>query len=342
MIRASYHLGKKRIPADDCQSVTRASEAGEIELHCFGRNNYPGEPLKPTEVPGISSFGFWRTIGEQHYGLPTHQNEGIKFAMALQGEMPICIEGKNAILRPNQLMIARPWQIHSFGNPNFGKGRLGWFMFDVGVRYPHQSWFWPEWILLTKEELKVLSHSLRHNEDAIRPVKPEFTEAFLDVVQLAQTPDMVHRSTQIAVAVNRLFLKLLCALESEQVVFDDTLTDSSRTIRMFLAELPSRLKEPWSVRTMADSCKIGTTHFTNQFMTITGETPARYLQRVRLERAYELLRKTPLPTKEIGTQIGIPRPSYFIEVFSRRYGQTPTQYRKTAQSTDSVSNLRPR
>jgi AraC family L-rhamnose operon regulatory protein RhaS len=325
----SYITGEKIVRADDCQGVSLAAQAKEIDLHCFGRYKYPGEKLKKDEVPGVNSCGFWKTISEQHYGLPPHQNEGIKFIMSLQGEMPITIEGRSYVIRPNQLMITRPWQMHSLGNPCFAKGKLGWLMFDVGVRHPHQAWMWPKWLLLTKPELKALTNALRYNEDAVRSMSPEFTKTFVDFVELAKTPNMPYRGSQMAVAANAIFIRLLAELESCPPVYNQGLTDSVRTVRMFLEKLPSRIQEPWSVQSMAEACDMGTTHFTNQFITLTGETPAKFLQRVRMDHAIELLKTTTLPLKDICEKSGFNRPSYFIEIFTQKHGTTPLQYRKT-------------
>jgi AraC family L-rhamnose operon regulatory protein RhaS len=219
--------------------------------------------------------------------------------------------------------------MHSLGNPCFAKGKLGWLMFDVGVRHPHQAWVWPKWLLLTKPELKALTNALRYNEDAVRSMSPEFTKTFVDFVELAKTPNMPYRGSQMAVAANAIFIRLLAELESCPPVYNQGLTDSVRTVRMFLEKLPSRMQEPWSVQSMAEACDMGTTHFTNQFITLTGETPAKFLQRVRMDHATELLKTTQLPLKDICEKSGFNRPSYFIEIFTQKHGTTPLQYRKT-------------
>ena len=68
---------------DSCEPVKLAVEAGEMELFGIARNNYPGAPFKTDEVPGVSSFGYWKTTGKQTYGLPVHQNEGIELTLSL-------------------------------------------------------------------------------------------------------------------------------------------------------------------------------------------------------------------------------------------------------------------
>ena len=37
----SYITGEKIVRADDCQGVSLAAQAKEIDLHCFGRYKYP-------------------------------------------------------------------------------------------------------------------------------------------------------------------------------------------------------------------------------------------------------------------------------------------------------------
>ena len=64
---------------------------------------------------------------------------------------------KKYSLKPGHLTITRPWQPHSLGNPHIGPNRLHCIILDVEVRRPHQSWNWPDWIILTRNDLKQLT-----------------------------------------------------------------------------------------------------------------------------------------------------------------------------------------
>jgi len=313
---------------DSCEPVKLAVEAGEMDLFGIARNNYPGTRFKPHEVPGVSSFGYWKTTGKQTHGLPVHQNEGIELTLSLQGESPVAVDGSKYILGPGQIMITRPWQKHSIGNPRFPQGRIGWLILDVGVRHPHQEWFWPDWILLSKAELNSLTRALRQNEDAIRPVSPAYVETFNRLLLIAKSPEQPHRTSRIAILVNTLLLELFATFDAAPVTYQESLTDSMRTIRLFLEQLPKRLQEPWTLQTMAEACGIGLTRFATQFSTLTGETPAKYLMRLRMEVAGELIRHHDLSLLEVATQSGFSSTNYFIQVFSRYYHHTPAQYRK--------------
>ncbi len=53
--------------------------------------------------------------------------------------------------------------------------------------------------------------------------------------------------------------------------------------------------KPLDVPALARVAHISPTHFSRQFRATFGETPHRYLQRRRVERAMELLRETDRP-----------------------------------------------
>jgi AraC family transcriptional regulator, 4-hydroxyphenylacetate 3-monooxygenase operon regulatory protein len=319
----------KTLHADSCEPVKGAVEAGEMELFAISRNNYPGVPFKAHEVPGVSSFGYWKTTGKQRFGLPAHQNEGIELTVSLQGETPVTVDGVSHLLGQGQIMVTRPWQKHSIGNPCFTQGRIGWLILDVGVRHPHQEWVWPDWVLLSTSELKSLTRALRQNEDAIRPVSPAYLELFNRLLLIAKSPEQPHRATRIALLVNSMLLELFVTFDSTPTTYKESLTDSMRSIRLFLEQLPKRLQEPWTLQTMAEACGIGLTRFSTQFSTLTGETPAKYLMNLRMETAAKLLQKQELPLQDVIKQVGFTTTSYFIQVFSRHHGQTPAVYRRS-------------
>ena len=320
--------GREVHRADDCLPLTRAVEAGEMELHAVSRHSYPGVTLAAGEAPGVCSLGYWKTLGEQHQGLPPHRNEGVELTMSLQGETPVTVEGKAYTLRPGELMVTRPWQVHSIGCSVFAPGKLGWLILDVGMRHPHQEWKWPSWVVLTKPETEALTRSLRQNEDVIRPVHEALSETFARMVRIAKSPEAPHRGSRVVMAVNALLLELLELFESNPVCFSPALTDASRSVRLFMEELRLRLAEPWTVRGMAEACGLGVTHFTRHFQLVAGESPAHHLLGLRLEYAARRLRdETGLTVSEIAHQVGFPHANYFSRVFVQRYACTPAVWR---------------
>ncbi len=69
--------------------------------------------------------------------------------------------------------------------------------------------------------------------------------------------------------------------------------------------------------------------FLKIFKQYTGMTIAKYLNRVRIEYAAELLRNTDKTALSICEECGYNSLSFFIKSFKEKYGQTPLMYRKT-------------
>ena len=66
----------------------------------------------------------------------------------------------------------------------------------------------------------------------------------------------------------------------------------------------ARSREPLDVPALARVAHVSPAHFSRQFRATFGETPHRYLQRRRVERAMELLRETDRPVTEICFDVG--------------------------------------
>ncbi|EON30769.1 helix-turn-helix domain-containing protein [Gordonia terrae] len=81
------------------------------------------------------------------------------------------------------------------------------------------------------------------------------------------------------------------------------------------------------VATLARIASMSSSHFIRRFRAVFGETPHRYLQRRRIERACALLRTTDSPVLEIALSVGYDSPGTFGRTFTRVVGCSPTTYR---------------
>ena len=68
-------------------------------------------------------------------------------------------------------------------------------------------------------------------------------------------------------------------------------------------------------------------HFIRSFRAAFGETPHRYLQRRRVERAMYLLRRTDRSVTDICLDVGFASLGTFSRTFRVVVGQTPSEYR---------------
>jgi len=85
--------------------------------------------------------------------------------------------------------------------------------------------------------------------------------------------------------------------------------------------------EPLDISRLAELAHISDAHFIRTFHATFGETPHRYLQRRRVERAMFMLRDTDRSITEICLEVGFNSLSTFSRTFREIVGINPTDYR---------------
>ena len=87
--------------------------------------------------------------------------------------------------------------------------------------------------------------------------------------------------------------------------------------------------EPLDVPTLARIACVSEAHFIRTFNATFGETPHRYLQRRRVERAMFLLRETDRSVTAICLDVGFSSLGTFSRTFREIVGVSPVAYRRS-------------
>jgi transcriptional regulator GlxA family with amidase domain len=86
--------------------------------------------------------------------------------------------------------------------------------------------------------------------------------------------------------------------------------------------------DPLDVPTLARIAMVSEAHFIRTFRATFGETPHRYLQRRRVERAMFLLRSTDRSVTDICMDVGFASLGTFSRVFRDIVGEPPSAHRR--------------
>jgi AraC-like DNA-binding protein len=94
--------------------------------------------------------------------------------------------------------------------------------------------------------------------------------------------------------------------------------------------------KPLDIATLARVACVSEAHFIRTFRATFGETPHRYLQRRRVERAMFLLRETDRSVTEVCLDVGFTSLGTFSRTFTEVVGEPPTTYRWRAADLRAV------
>jgi transcriptional regulator GlxA family with amidase domain len=90
--------------------------------------------------------------------------------------------------------------------------------------------------------------------------------------------------------------------------------------------------QPLDIPTLAAIAYVSEAHFIRIFRATFGETPHRYLQRRRVERATFLLRETDRSVTDICLDVGFTSLGTFSRTFRDIIGTSPSEYRRVSPS----------
>jgi transcriptional regulator GlxA family with amidase domain len=99
-------------------------------------------------------------------------------------------------------------------------------------------------------------------------------------------------------------------------------------VRATISLMEADFRRKLSLDEMARAVNLSPSRLRHLFKAETSLTPAQYLRRVRIWRADSLLAGTFLRVKEVGHAIGMGNSSYFVRIYKKTRGLTPTEYRR--------------
>ena len=103
--------------------------------------------------------------------------------------------------------------------------------------------------------------------------------------------------------------------------------DSNRRMLRARDAMDRSYAQPLDIAALAALAHVSDAHFIRTFKATFGETPHRYLQRRRVERAMFLLRTGSRSVTDICMDVGFSSLGTFSRTFRDVVGETPTAYR---------------
>lgn len=90
-------------------------------------------------------------------------------------------------------------------------------------------------------------------------------------------------------------------------------------------------EQPWQIEALAQKANMSRANFIRVFQQKVGESPAKFLINIRLQKAAQLLRQTQQSVLVIALDVGYQSEAHFSKAFKATYGLPPSQYRKNEE-----------
>lgn len=135
---------------------------------------------------------------------------------------------------------------------------------------------------------------------------------------------------------DEIFTSLVLLISERATRRDDKSSGVRRAVGEAVLYINTRYQENISLDSLAERSGYSPRHLSRAFKELTGSSPIRYLENVRLTHAAALLSEGRLSVTEVAMSVGIEDSSMFAKCFRKKFGVSPTEYRRS-----SVSEQRP-
>ncbi|BBI36494.1 response regulator transcription factor [Cohnella abietis] len=163
-----------------------------------------------------------------------------------------------------------------------------------------------------------------HIEAVVEEISPKSNDFFKDtrdifqgVYRLDTIEEMITSLQEIAYSAIDYFMKY-----EEQI---------SPIIRLVLTYIEKHYADNIDLKQIAQEYKMTPLYLGQCFKKDVGEPFTQYVNKIRIDKAKELLRNTSLKTNEIAEKVGYINVNYFPTIFRKLVGVTPSIYQKKTQ-----------
>ncbi|MCR8636508.1 response regulator transcription factor [Paenibacillus radicis (ex Xue et al. 2023)] len=120
--------------------------------------------------------------------------------------------------------------------------------------------------------------------------------------------------------------KLLHTGQADTAVLSQEI--SHPEVNKIMQYIKENLDKDITVKSLSQYVMMCENYVSSLFKKKTGQTLIHYLHEVRVNQAIHYLIETDLKIQEIGLRVGFVNDNYFIKIFKRLTGSTPSQYRQ--------------
>lgn len=125
--------------------------------------------------------------------------------------------------------------------------------------------------------------------------------------------------------------KVRLSVQKQGLSHETTCREYFKAMHIAVNFINEHLHETVNLRDLAEAVHISGFHFHRIFKAILGESPGRYIRRLRMEKVASRLTATDLTLVEIAEQTGYQSSQALSKAFRKYYGLAPSEFRRRPQ-----------
>ncbi|WP_309120972.1 AraC family transcriptional regulator [Paenibacillus sp.] len=277
-------------------------------------NRVHGEPVYP-----VSTYRF--SCGPEEPLMDLHWHDELEFLLLVEGAAAFRVDTTDFELRAGEAMFVNSGELHSgrvlgdepvtFLAVVFGADLFGDVREKVYDRY----------IFPLVQRNYVVPTKIGRETAAERDIARLLRELFEANESEAPMRELTTKGLL------HLCVSKLLALGGEHRR-DEPADGRIERLKTVIEYIEARCEETIALRDLAGLAGMSESYFCRFFKKITAKTPVEYVNSVRIQRAAELLRRTDRKIMTIALEVGFSNLNHFNGEFKRRFGCTPSDYRK--------------
>ena len=254
--------------------------------------------------------------------VPLHWHEEMEIIYIKKGHGYVTVDFKQYKVSGSTIVLILPGQLHSIEQYD-----------DLSMEY--ENIIFHPGILLMKASFssnKDLLQPLFAGEIAVPTVYSPDSPFYNEIAHCVDANDEIRKTFPKGY---QLFLKsqlfmmfyiLIKELSSNTIERKDT--KSLAKMKLILKYIENNYMNKISIADVAEEVHLSQSHFMKYFKNTMGTSFIDYLNEYRLTMASRLLLSSDATVLNISEEVGFDNLSYFNRSFKRRFGQTPSAYRK--------------
>lgn len=271
----------------------------------------PGREAPARIVPVFTGLGIVHVNAPYDY--PPHRHPAYQVIFVDTGHYIGSINDTELHLKANDVLIVKPGDIHS----DRCRPPLRYF----GLTF-HLD---PRWY--GEREPMLFTASVTPEQQVFHANRNSLWPLIKAIQKEADTGDPVAPHVQDALLL-QLFWRIVRALPRDVVseAFLDLTGDHAFPTRV-KRFMHTHMGAPLTVPEIAERLHMSESSLSHKCRELIGESPAKLLLRIRMERAVMLLKNSDMPVKEIALRVGYEDPYHFSRAFKRHFGSSPSSLR---------------